>query len=253
MVKGKKTADPALKYYFEMLGLPLTASEAEVLDAYEYFQKEQGPGQYTPGSADQKKAEEKQAELKFAFDKLAKWFKDNPDSNASQGEPFRFDGNIEQWKQHQSLQWSEKLKEYRAQETEVWTKIHEERKQMRLFRLLKRTKITAAIICSLAISGESWHSSWNKQFRHIQSENLAVQAFGDFRRPNGNPQELHDSLIKQARDLKDEWNKDDEASQSAITWTWIISVLVAVTWLPKRAWDEIAKAILKPPTKKKVA
>jgi curved DNA-binding protein CbpA len=34
---AKKTADLALKYYFEMLGLPLTASENEVRAAYSYI------------------------------------------------------------------------------------------------------------------------------------------------------------------------------------------------------------------------
>jgi hypothetical protein len=69
-----------------------------------------------------------------------------------------------------------------------------------------------------------------------------------------NLQETHDKLISKANDLKTEWNKDEENSRWAVVWTWILSVGVALSWLPKEAWNEIKREIDKLKTaKKKVA
>jgi hypothetical protein len=252
VVKAKKTADPALKYYFEMLGLPLTASEKELKSAYKYFEDEQAPAKYVSGSAEQKKAEERQAELKFAYEKLAKYFEDNPDTNVSTEENFRFDGNSLQWKEHQAKRWNDELKDFRAKETEVWKSIQDQRKNARLYGFLKRTRIMLTTVCVLAFSGEHWHQDWNKTFRTMQSQTLVEQVAPDFLHSE-NLQDTHDKLIRKAYDLKTEWQADEESSRWAVIWTWILAVAVVLCWLPKQAWQEINAEIQKLKTKKKVA
>ena len=254
MVKAEnKSADPALKYYFEELGLPLTASQNEIKAAYKYFSEEQSPQKYVAGSAEQKKAEERQVELKFAYEKLIKYFEEHPGVNISQEESFRFGGNAAKWKENQAKLWTKELQEFRAQESEVWKDIQSKRKQSRKQAFLKRTRVGLTTICLLAFSGESWHSSWNKNFRNIQTMTLLEQVVPDLRYSR-NLQETHDKLISKAHDLKNEWTKDEEDSRWAVVWTWILAVGVALWWLPKEAWNEIKREIDKLKTaKKKVA
>ena len=250
MVKPSRPADPALKYYFEELGLPITATEIEIKTAYKFFQEEQSPKKYIAGSAEQKKAEERQVELKFAYEKLIKYFEDHPGTNLSQEESFRFDGNASKWKENQSRLWTEELKAYRAQESEVWKGIQAKRKKERMKSFIKRTKIMLTTVCVLAVAGENWHQSWNKNFRTIQTQNLLVQVVPDFK----NSQDLqgtHDKLIAKAYDLKNEWNKDEENSRAAVIWTWILAAGMVLWWLPKETWDEIKQEINKLKNKKK--
>jgi hypothetical protein len=239
---AKKAADPALKYYFEMLGLPLTASENEVRAAYSYFSTEQAPSKYVAGSAEQKRAEEKQAELKFAHDKLIKWFQENPDVNLSQAENFNFAGNAAQWKKQQADEWAAQLKEFRAKESEVWKEIQNQRKKARFQAFVKRTKILAAIVCGLSFTGQSWHDSWEGRFRQIQSQNLFEETAGRFITTR-DPQGLHDHLVQKASALKYEWETDDKDSRMAVYWTILFSLFVGAWWLPPDAKKEIVDGI----------
>jgi hypothetical protein len=239
---AKKTADLALKYYFEMLGLPLTASENEVRAAYSYLSTEQAPSKYVAGSAEQKRAEEKQAELKFAHDKLTKWFQENPDANLSQAENFHFAGTASQWKKKQADEWAAQLKEFRAKESEVWKEIQNKRKKARFQAFMKRTKIMAAIICALSFAGQSWHDSWEGRFRQIQSQNLFEETAGRFITTR-DPQGLHDQEIQKAYALKNEWDADEKDSKMAVYWTIFFSLIVGAWWLPPEAKKEIVDAI----------
>jgi hypothetical protein len=237
---ANKPADPALKYYFEELGLPLSASENEIKIAYKYFSEEQSPGNYLAGSAEQKKAEERQAELKFAYEKLSKYFEDHPGTNISQEESFRFDGNATSWKEHQAKLWAQELKEFRAQESEVWKGIQAKRKKARLVGFVKRTRVMLTTVCMLAFAGENWHQSWNKNFRTMQTQTLLEQVVPDLKHSQ-HLQETHDKLIKKANDLKKEWVQDEQDSHTAVTWTWILAVGIVLWWLPKRAWAVIKR------------
>lgn len=247
MVKAKKTADPALKYYFEMLSLPLTASAKDVKTAYEYFAQEQAPGNYTPGSAEQKKAEERQTELKFAYEKLSKYLEENPDTNVAPDETFRVDGNAAQWKEQQAKHWERELQEFRAQEAEVWKEIQKQRKKLRLSAFVKRTKIMVTTVCALAFAGESWHTEWNKSFQRIQAQNLIEQVVPDFRYSQSmdDIEKTHEKLIEKANALRKEWDQDKKDSLTAAILTWLLLVAVALWWLPKEAWAEIKKEMQK--------
>ncbi len=57
-----------------MLGLPSSASEAEVKEARNFVTKAFHPDKYQPGSKDQQKAHQRQIEINEAYEKLMHWF-----------------------------------------------------------------------------------------------------------------------------------------------------------------------------------
>lgn len=251
MVKAKKTADPSLKYYFEVFGLPLTASAKDIREAYQYFSDEQSPGKYVAGSAEQKKAEERQAELKFAYEKLTKYLEANPDTNVAT-DTFRLDDDAAKWKEAQEKQWEKELQEFRAQEAGVWKAVQDQRKRARFDAFVKRTKIMVAVIVALAFAGEGWHTEWNKSFKKIQAQNLIEEVVPDFTYSQ-DVQGTHEKLIKKANDIKKEWEQDSQNSFTALIWTWLLAAAVGLWWLPSAAWREIKKEIQKLTKKEKVA
>jgi hypothetical protein len=67
--------EPEIQRYFDILGLPPTASEREIREARNFVTKAFHPDKYAAGSKDQARAHAKQVEINQAYEQLLNWLR----------------------------------------------------------------------------------------------------------------------------------------------------------------------------------